>query len=283
MVGSASTTTDAAGDFSTGLSPSGVQAITLSGSGWVTRNTYANTNASLTQPLSILPSSFDMGAYDDIAREASPGQTIRWMSGFTIYVDERPEAGTGMTLPGNWITAARSAASSFPRDWSDGEFAPSVSGGVTPPADRTVGTIVIHFDNTINPSGCGGKVGEAQFSWSGSGELRWGVVRLALSRLCGAADSVIRAVVGHELGHTMGLGHSTLSGRSSLMEPTVSLTSLSALDRANATVQYHRAPGHAAPDREASAYAGLNYARHPAAGGPAAERTYVCGGEVEER
>jgi hypothetical protein len=276
-VGSSSTTTDASGDFDTGLPPSGVQAIALSGSGWVTRNTFASTNADLSNPLTLIPSSFDMPAYDDVAREAAGGETIRWMSAFTVYVDSRPEIGTGMAIPAHWLSATQSAAGSFPDQWTDGVFNPSVTVGTSPPADGTLNTIVIRFDNTINPSGCGGKVGQATFSWTSSGQLRWGVIQLALSRLCGAdTNAIVQAVVGHELGHTMGLGHMTLAGRSSLMEPSVNLTSLSALDRDVATIHYHRAPNHASPDREESSWSGLNQLLVPVPGA-ARERTYVCG------
>jgi hypothetical protein len=257
-----------------------VQPITISGAGWITRNTFASTNADLTNPLTLIPSSFDMAAYDDVAREAGGGETIRWMSAFTVYVDSRPEAGTGMAIPAGWLSATQSAANAFPDQWTDGEFNPSVSVGTNPPADGTLNTIVIRFDNTINPSGCGGKVGQATFSWTSSGQLRWGVIQLALSRLCGNdTNAIVQAVVGHELGHTMGLGHMTLAGRASLMEPTVNLTSLSSLDRDVAAVQYHRAPNHSSPDREGSSWSGLNQLRVPVPGA-ARERTYVCGLDV---
>jgi hypothetical protein len=208
------------------------------------------------------------------------------MSSFRIYVDTRPDVGTGMPVPAAWVSAAQAAAESFPAQWTDGVFDAPVTVGTSPPSDRTVGWIVIRFDSTINSSGCGGKVGQAQFSWSSAGELRWGVIQLAFSRLwmpscsANAADNVLQAVAGHEIGHSMGLGHSTLSGRSSLMEPTIRLLGLSALDRSDAAVQYRRAPGQTAPDREPSAYSGINTSitRAPSSG-PSEEHTYVCGGD----
>jgi Matrixin len=288
-VGSTTVASDAGGDFSTGLPPSGVQPITLTGTGLVTRDTHANTNNSLTHPLTMIPSSFDMAAYGDIVREVDAGKTIRWMSSFRVYVDTRPEVGTGLAIPAAWISAAQSAAGSFPDQWTDGEFDPQVTVGTSPPADGTVGWIVMRFDPTINPSGCGGTVGQAQFSWTSSGELRWGVIRRAFSRLwtpscsSNASDAVLQAVAGHELGHTMGLGHSTLAGRTSLMQPVVGVTSLTALDHADATVQYHRAPGHSAPDKESSGYAGLNLSRTALPSGPGEEHTFVCGGDPDLR
>jgi hypothetical protein len=60
------------------------------------------------------------------------------------------------------------------------------------------------------------------------------------------------------------------------MEPSVNLTSLSALDRDVATIHYHRAPNHASPDREESSWSGLNQLLVPVPGA-ARERTYVCG------
>jgi hypothetical protein len=237
----------------------------------------------------MIPSSFDMAAYGDIVREVDAGKTIRWMSSFRVYVDTRPEVGTGLVIPAAWISAAQAAANSFPDQWTDGEFDPLVTVGTTPPADGTVGWIVMRFDPSINPSGCGGTVGQAQFSWTSSGELRYGIIRLAFSRLwtpsCGAnaSDAVLQAVAGHELGHSMGLGHSTLAGRTSLMQPVVGVTALTALDHANATVHYHRAPGHAAPDKESSAYANLNFSRLPLPTGPGEEHTFVCGGDPDLR
>jgi hypothetical protein len=279
-VGSVSTSTNGSGNFSTGMGPSGVQAITISGPGYFTRNTFGSTNSSLTNPLTLISSGFDMAAYDDIVRETT-GTTIRWMSGVSIYVDTRPEVGTGMAIPAHWISATQSAAGAYPGVWSSGLIGASVTTGTTPPADGTPNTIVIRYDNNVNPSGCGGTVGQAQISWFSTGQLRWGVIRLALSRLCSASSdqSVIAAVVGHEIGHTFGLGHSDLAGRSSLMQPTISILSPTALDNANANVHYHRSPQHANPDQEPSSYSGMNFSRVPALAGREIERTVVCGGD----
>ncbi|MFN2432872.1 MAG: M57 family metalloprotease [Gemmatimonadota bacterium] len=258
-------------------------AISLAASGMVGRSTYASTNADLVNPLTMIPAAFDMAAYDDVNREPGRGKTIRWMSSPSIYVDTSPEVGTGMPIPASWISATQAAAGRFPAQWTGGVLSSSVSVGGSPPQDGTPGTIVIRFDNTINPSGCGGKVGQATFGWSGSGELAYGVVQLALSRLCGASSSVIEAVVGHEIGHTMGLGHLTVPGRSSLMEPSVRLAGLSPLDRENASVHYHRAPGHAAPDREPASSASLNFSRVWSPGGPGDRKVYVCGEDLDPR
>ncbi|MFN2432876.1 MAG: hypothetical protein ABR599_08725 [Gemmatimonadota bacterium] len=275
-VGGLAASTDADGRFTTDLPPSGVQPVTVSAPGWVARSTFAATDSGVARPLTLIPAAFDLAAYADLAREAA-GTTVRWSEAPRVYLDVRPERGSGTLVPARWAAAAEAAAREFPSRWTDGRIVPPVEVGTAPPAAGTAGTIVIRFDDTINSSGCGARVGQAQFGWAGDGRLSFAVVRLALSRLCGAdSEGMLRAVVGHELGHAMGLGHATLPGRPSLMEPNVRLQDLSALDRQVARVHYGRAPGHAAPDVEGPAHALLRFARGRA---PLAaeERTYVCG------
>lgn len=272
QVGSATATTNASGDFVTSLAPSGIQPITVSGSGFVTRTTYASTNANLPNALTVVPTSFDMASYNEVVRRNS-NATIRWTTTPSIYVDTRGDSVAG-GVPQSYVNAAVAAAQAFPDQWTGGQMNPSVTVGTAPPADFTTNTIVIRFTDAVNPSGCGGTVGVAHFSWNGSRELRGSVVRLALGRLCSSSGTVMQAVVGHELGHSFGLSHSTLSGRASLMEPVIRLTALSTLDQRNAALHYRRTPGHASPDVESNLFAQRGIA--PQAVGPDRRETYVC-------
>lgn len=199
----------------------------------------------------VLPVEFPLAAFDDVARERDE-RTVRWTRDPAIYVDVRP-----LGLPADhpqlagWIEEVRRLAPEFVAAWSDGTLRPTIEVGADPPPGGTPGTIVIRFD-------------ESPERWSddrgaGLARVHWGIadravlaaeIWLRFSGLSGpAADVTRRAMIGHELGHAVGLGHMEGS-TASLMTAIVRQWDLTAFDRQAAAVLYGRPPGNTRVDRD---------------------------------
>jgi hypothetical protein len=269
-------TTDGTGRFTVmGAPSSSLQDFTLLGGGIVPRATFARSTD--TRWLAI-PSSFDMNAFDDMAREYEP-RTIRWLQAPAIYIDTRhvgPDVGPQLQT---WIAEAQSAAAGFIAAWSNGVVgATTVQVGASPPPDGTAGWIIIRFDDDAGNYTGPNTVGNARTSWTINGrDISWSVVRLRFSLIPGSLYTGARtAVLGHELGHAMGMGHMD-GGTSSIMTPSVSIASLSTFDARAGSILYSRSPGNTSPDTDSSFYYTGGLAP---AGAPTREYQWVCGAPV---
>jgi hypothetical protein len=255
----ATTTTDASGRFTLpGSATSTLKQLTLSGSGVYRRLTYARTGDNLWR---VLPSAFAMTAFDDVAREEFGTSTVRWVAPPTVYVDTRPEAFTGGTELQTWISEVRVQAAEFVSKWTDTTISPaSVIVTSTPPKDYSAGTIVIHFSE--DPSRYGGSsstIGYARLTWLSDRSIYGSAVWLRYVRYSGTGyASKRRGILGHELGHAMGLGHMNGATLSLMASSIGSKTDLSAFDDQVASLLYRRWPGNTSPDTDSSSgYRGL--------------------------
>jgi hypothetical protein len=128
-----------------------------------------------------------------------------------------------------------------------------VTVGSSPPADGTPGTIVIHFSEDDSRYGSPSTVGLARTFWSGNRSISSAAVWLRFVRYSGPSNAGIRrAVLGHELGHALGMGHMDGS-TSSIMTPSVSSPSLTAFDDKAGLLLYTRSPGNTSPDVDSAA------------------------------
>jgi hypothetical protein len=247
--GGASVWSDGAGRFRVAAARGA--AVTLSGPGYYDRVTALDGAAG---NFSLVPRSFDMAAFNDVARDNSPG-TLRWLSSPAVYVDVRAHSfAAGGSVPAEWVEQAAALAPQFIAGWTGGVLAArSVTVGSTPPAPGTPGTLVISFDENPSRYPSAASAGSAIASWNGEGVIGSATVRLRFSGLTGGAAAFSRqAVLGHEIGHAMGLAHMDGS-TASMMAPVVRTPELTAFDKAIGALLYDRLPGTRADDREASA------------------------------
>ena len=243
-----SASTDGVGRFHL-AAPQGGE-LTFSGAGYYERVT---TLEGVSGSFTLVPRSFDMAAFNDVARDHSPG-TLRWLSSPSVYVDVRAHSfGAGKSVPAEWVEQVASLAPHFIARWTGGALsAGPVTVGSAPPPPGTPGTLVVSFDEDPSRYPSAASAGSAIASWDQGGAIRSATVRLRFSGLTGAAASFSRqAVLGHEIGHALGLAH--MDGvTSSMMAPVVRTPELTAFDRAAGALLYDRLPGTRTDDREAA-------------------------------
>ena len=243
--GGTSTWTDAEGRFV--LHAAGTH-VTLSGSGYYDR---VASLAGLAGGYTLVPRTFDMAAFNDVARDHSTG-TLRWLAAPAVYVDVRPHAfAAGGSVPSEWVEQVVALAPRFVSEWTGGTLsARSVTVGATPPDPGTPGTLVIRFDEDPARYPSASSAGTATPAHGGDGVIESATVRLRFSQLTGPAAAVSRqAVLGHELGHALGLAHMD-GATASMMAGVVRTPELTAFDRAAGALLYSRLPGTRADDRE---------------------------------
>ncbi|MGH7564674.1 MAG: BACON domain-containing protein [Gemmatimonadota bacterium] len=266
----ATATTDGSGNFSIpGQPSSSLRDLELEGSSIHTRRTFARGDDDRWE---VIPSSFAISPFNDVAREYEP-RTIRWTQNPKVYIDTRAHPGGG-SAPPEWIDEAEDTARDVIGDWSGGVLqASSVTTTSSPPAEGTPGAIVIEFNEDPTIYSSPSAVGLTRTFWTSQRAITSAHIWL---RFNGIGDSSVRvAVLAHELGHGMGMGHMNGS-TSSIMKPTIATSSLTTFDRRTGDIVYSRSPGNTSPDTDSQStfLSGL-----APAGLPAGSYEWVCGVE----
>lgn len=235
-----------------GSSDGSLREIEIEGSGIYRRTTFSRGGDGSWR---VIPRTFDMAGYNDMAREYEI-RTIRWVDDPRIYFDLTPPDGypEGSEYD-DWVAEVREVLDDFVSEWGNGRIdAAAVQEGTDPPAPGTSGWIVVGFSEDPGDYGGPRAVGVARTYWSTDRSISAASILLRFSLVSGDGNAAARrAVVGHEIGHAMGVGH--MEGSTpSIMTPSVSSASLTSFDRDVAGVLHTRSPGNTSPDNDNEPY-----------------------------
>lgn len=259
------TTTGGDGGFTFDASdPEQIHTVTLSSSSIVTRTTRLRVPGP-SATLSLIPSSFDLTAYDQMFR-FSAGMLHRWTSAPRVVVlsrvmqftNEKATEYTALdgvmsdgdvsdllsdlrwTLPqltGNTFTA-------FADEQSE-----SAAEGESVRVSRTGLIVVARYKGLKDATTYWGYT---RWAWNGAGELQAGIVMLDSD--FDASDSPYRrSLRAHEFGHALGYTH--VGARTSVMNPDAR-TEPNAFDKDGAKIAFQRPPLNRTPDIDPDPFTG---------------------------
>lgn len=249
------------GSFSAGFPASGLNRATLTASGFVTRETGISAPANdLT--LSLIPSTFDIAAFDQMFRHSSSGLT-RWRTAPSLVVERRVVQFTQICAQSYQAiepTIGGSDTDAILTDMRDG-FDMLTAGRLGPLA--SVSTQTSDAGATITPRQSGrilvmrgegltattGFWGYACWSTTGDGEVTGGFIILDNAFENSTSPNHVpfkRSLRMHELGHTLGCQHVS-TGRVSVMNSNAR-TEPNDFDRQAARVAALRPTGNRTPD-----------------------------------
>ncbi len=191
--------TDASGNFQLPASAA-VIPVTVTAGGHVTRRSFLGSSA--TSPiLDVIEtgSLWNLDFYRELARDGAGGGSLKPLNPWTveprIYVDRRPETGSGREIPESSVSTVLSAiAAVLPLLTSGRLSGDQVEIGSDPPADLTLGTVVVRWD----PVEIAHTAGAASGITRGVGGNASVVVLRSIEET---------PVIYHELGHVLGLYH----------------------------------------------------------------------------
>jgi hypothetical protein len=238
-------TTDGSGNFEIPGDPSSsLRDLTIQGGSIHTRGTFARSSDDRWE---VIPSSFAIQPFNDVAREYEP-RTIRWIQNPKVYIDTTAHNFPGGgPVPQAWIDEAADVARDIVQDWSSGTVSATVTVTSSPPSEGTPGAMVITFDEDPDRYTSPQAVGLARTFWSSSRAISSAQIWL---RFGGIGDAGVRyAVLAHEMGHGMGMGHMNGS-TSSIMTPVIATSDLTTFDRRTGDIVYSRSPGNSSPDTD---------------------------------
>lgn len=258
-------TTDGNGYFDIEVDGAGPHQTTTRGSGVVERRTTLLGPTGERARLSLIPASFDLGAFDEMFR-SSDARLTRWTArpslvvlasvmtyrngNDTIYEargeqlsdDDVSQMIAHLTeglalLTGNTYTSFASVTVERP------------SAGTRVQALRDGYVVVGRYEGIVTLANT---IGYGQWSERGEGVVSGGA--MFLDRDFDQNDARRRLLRIHELGHALGYLH--VRSRASIMNPSVG-PEPTAFDRQAAIIAFQRPPGNRAPDTDPSSSGGL--------------------------
>jgi hypothetical protein len=257
-------TSDASGNFDTDIIP-GTYTVVVRSNAFVQRQTSISAPTNGRQRLSLIPASFDIGAFDEMCR-ALNGQLERWITRPSVVVLASTMRYTGAS---DEFTASS-------EQMSDDEVSQLVAHMTEGLALLTGNTYTSFGDVAVERPESGQRVSAARAgkivvgrytgitSWDGTiGLGRWAegsdgsivAGAMFLDRDFDKNDARRRLLRIHELGHALGYQHVTT--RPSIMYPSIG-PEPSDFDRAASIIAFQRLPGNQSPDTDPGQHAGWN-------------------------
>ena len=254
-VGNQSVTSDGSGNFQLDLGGNGTYRVTVRGNGVVERETRINGPGSGITKLSLIPSSFDLEAFDQMFR-ALNSRLARWTTRPSLVVlgtvlDYRSTGETyeatnesmteeeltqmiGHLTEGLAFLTGRTYQSfesvTIERPAAGSRFAPFRPGSIVVGRYKNISL----FARTI---------GWGQWAEAADGTVTGGAI--FLDRDFDREDSRRRLLRVHELGHALGYQH--VETRTSIMNPAIG-PEPNEFDRAGALIAFQRPVGNTSPD-----------------------------------
>jgi hypothetical protein len=251
-------TTDGNGHFDVDVGGPGSHETILRGSGIVERRTMLSGPTGDRIRLSLIPASFDLGAFDEMFR-SSEGRLTRWMARPSLVVlgsvmayrngnDTTYEATSGQ-LPAEEVTEMIAHLTEGLGLLTGNSYTSFASVTIERPSAGTrvsalrEGQIVVgRYDGIVTLANT---IGYGLWSERGEGVVSGGA--MFLDRDFDQSDARRRLLRIHELGHALGYLH--VRSRTSIMNPSVG-PEPTAFDRQAAVIAFQRPPGNRAPDTD---------------------------------
>jgi len=256
-------TTDADGMFQVAVDGPETMSAVLSSNAIVERRTTLPAGGEGRVSLSLIPASFDLEAFDQIARTAN-SRLQRWTTPPRLVVvasvmnfrssSEETFPATSEQMTDDEVGAMIAHLTEGLTVMTAGAFTGFVSVDVERPASGTrvaymrEGAIVAGRYNGVTTFAS--TVGYGRWATQGDGTVTGGAV--VLDRDFDRDDSRRRLLRVHELGHALGYQHVTT--RTSIMNPVIG-PEPTAFDRVAAAIAFQRPPGNRAPDTDPGATA----------------------------
>jgi hypothetical protein len=250
-------TSDASGRFSTTVDAAGQHQTVVTGSAIVERRTLVAGPTSAPARLSLVPSSFDLRAFDEMFRTAN-ARLQRWtnrpalvvLASVMSYRGEADEyAATSEQMTDEEVALLIQHLTEGLTLLTAGSYSSFADVSIERPAAgerRTVsreGAIVVGRYNGILTFAQ--TIGYGRWAEAGDGSVVGGA--MFLDRGFDKTDDRRRLLRIHELGHALGLLHVT--ARPSIMNPSIG-PEPTEFDRQAAAVAFQRPPGNTSPDTD---------------------------------
>jgi hypothetical protein len=257
QVGSARpVTTDSAGNFQTDVGGAGRYPAVVRGAGVVERETTVSAPAPGRLTLSLIPATFDLGAFDQMMR-ASNERLQRWTTRPALVVlgsvmsyrggSSQTYSATSEQVPDADVTAMVAHLQEGLSLLTGGTYTTFASVDVERPASGARvsvardGTIVVgRYTGIVTLAGT---IGLGTWAEEPDGSVDGGI--MLLDRDFDRDDSRRRLLRIHELGHALGYQHVT--SRASIMNPSIG-PEPTEFDRGAAAIAFQRPPGNRSPD-----------------------------------
>jgi hypothetical protein len=250
-------TTDGAGYFRTEIDRTGTLGVVFSGSSIVERRTSVNGPTSGRARLSLIPSSFDLRAFDEMFRTAN-GRLQRWTSRpslvviATVMAYRNPDdqyMTTGEQMTDEEVAALVQHLTEGLTLLTGSTYTSFADVSIErPPSGMRVlvirpGAVVVGRYNGIQTFAS--TIGYGRWAEDASGAVTGG--SMFLDRGFDHDDSRRRLLRIHELGHALGYLH--VETRTSIMNPAIG-PEPTEFDRTAAIVAFQRQPGNVSPDTD---------------------------------